>query len=218
MKAIIYVEGPSDRAALGALLAPIVERKLEEGVSIRFVEAPAGDRKTSLLTRGPVRAADIIANDADAVVALLPDLYPRNKGFPHETPVEMAAGCMKLFQQALEVRGRGGDERLLQRLRPFCLKYDLEALLLAVPDGLQARLGGKALTRTWTVRVEDQDHDVPPKRIVEKLFENCGKRYRDTVDAPMILSGVSYRQLADLCPQCFAPFADFLENLPSLDV
>ncbi|NOG66452.1 MAG: hypothetical protein HND46_23830 [Chloroflexi bacterium] len=41
----IYVEGPSDEAAMRALLQPLIERKQAEGISIDFFEAPPGHKK-----------------------------------------------------------------------------------------------------------------------------------------------------------------------------
>ena len=64
-----------------------------------------------------------------------------------------------------------------------------------------------------TVPVEDQDHEHPPKRVVQHLFAQHGQRYQATVDAPLILGASSYTQIADLCAQCFKPFVGFLEAL-----
>jgi hypothetical protein len=48
---------------------------------------------------------------------------------------------------------------------------------------------------------------------VEQLFSKHGQKYQGTVDAPVILESVDYKRLAKDCPQCFAPFIDFLEGL-----
>jgi hypothetical protein len=67
--------------------------------------------------------------------------------------------------------------------------------------------------RHWNIPVEDQDHAMPPKRIVEKLFNARSEVYQDTVDAPVILSTCNYEDIADRCPQCFKPFVEFLKAL-----
>lgn len=36
--------------------------------------------------------------------------------------------------------------------------------------------------------------------------------YVETEDAPEILAGADYRDLKRRCPQCFAPFVDYLES------
>ena len=48
MRVIVYVEGPSDKAAMNALLEPLLEQKRQEGISIEFFKTPAGDRKASV--------------------------------------------------------------------------------------------------------------------------------------------------------------------------
>lgn len=53
MKVMIYVEGPSDRFALEALLSPLVERKNSESVNILFLPAVSGDRKEFCPHQGP---------------------------------------------------------------------------------------------------------------------------------------------------------------------
>jgi hypothetical protein len=104
------------------------------------------------------------------------------------------------------------DERLESRFQVFCFKHDLEALVLASHEALKARLHADKLAATWTLPVEDVDHGRPPKRIVEEIFASHGQRYRETVDAPMILGASRYEMLAERCPQCFAPFVAFLAS------
>jgi hypothetical protein len=213
MKVVVYVEGPSDRAAMLALLAPLLEQKKQEGISIDFFESPEGDKKASVLTKVPKRAAIIIRNDPSAIVVAMPDLYPKNKGFVHETFKELEAGILKNFADALQAKGRAIDARLRKRLKVFCFKHDLEALLLAAKEALGYRLGASSLKVTWKIPVEDQNHGRPPKRIVEELFAQYSKSYRDTVDAPVILGASKYQDIADQCPQCFKPFVQFLASL-----
>jgi hypothetical protein len=213
MKVVVYVEGPSDRAAMLALLAPLLEQKKQEGISIDFFESPAGDKKTSVLTKVPIRAAAILGHEPSAVVVAMPDLYPRDKAFPHETVEELKTGILKNFDKALQSRGRKVDARLRERFKVFCFKYDLEALLLAAKEALGDRLGVKSLKVTWKVPVENQNHDLPPKYVVEELFMKHSKRYQGTVDAPLILGASKYQDIADQCPQCFRPFVQFLASL-----
>ena len=109
--------------------------------------------------------------------------------------------------------GGGDDDRLKDRFRVFCFKYDLEVLILASEEALKTRLGIDHLEVTWQIPVEDQDHDQPPKKIVETLFKEYGIRYKGTADAPLILGQSNYLDIADKCPQCFKPFVDFLTSL-----
>lgn len=79
----------------------------------------------------------------------------------------MLAGIRENFTEALKVKGHG-DDRLKNRFKVFCFKHDLEALVLASGDALKALLGVKSLDVYWHEPVEDQNHDKPPKRIVEE--------------------------------------------------
>jgi hypothetical protein len=212
MRVIVYVEGVSDREAMRALLMPLLQRKREEGVDINFRPAIKGDAKKYVLLKVPQRAVDIILNDPYSVVVAMPDLYPKNKGFSHETFDELKAGIHKNFNDTLRARGLKDDIRLRDRFKIFCFKYDLEALVLAAEEALRSQLGIDHLKVTWQRPVEDQDHDHPPKQIVENLFREHGKRYRSTV-ARAILENSDYQNIADKCPQCFKPFVEFLTSL-----
>jgi len=145
-RVVVYVEGPSDKAAMEALLKPLLRQRRQQGIAIDFFDAPAGDRKKSLLLKIPHRAVNILCNQPATFVVTMPDLYPRNRGFPHKTYEELANGVLK-------------------------------------------------------------------KRVVEDLFRQHRQRYRDTVDAPLILSGSDYQGLAEACPQCFKPFVEFLSSI-----
>lgn len=212
MKVLVYVEGPSDKFALEAVLRPLLERKCSESINILFFHAVSGDRKEYVLTKVPRKAVHILKTDPRAVVIALPDLYPKDKAFPHTSPEELRQGVLASFAGALREK-RINDRQISERFRVFCLKHDLEALLLASKEPLRARLGFPSLSTSWAVPVEDQDHDRPPSAIVEELFQSAGKMYRGQIDAPAILSGVNYKDLMDLCPQCFKPFVEFLEEM-----
>ena len=210
---IVYLEGPSDKNAMEALLVPLLQQKQKEGVTIKFFEAPKGDKKESVLIKVPRRAVDIIRNRRNSVVVAMPDLYPRDKGFKHETFDELKAGILKNFDDALQSKGATDDARLKECFTVFCFKYDLEALILASEEALRKRLDTERLKITWQIPVEDQNHNDPPKRIIEKLFEEHGESYQGTDDAPLILGQSNYLDIASKCPQCFKPFVEFLTNL-----
>ncbi|WP_022835892.1 DUF4276 family protein [Salisaeta longa] len=212
MNVIVYVEGPSDANAMEALLAPLIKEKLRRGIHIKFFGAPTGHKKKSVLLKVPVRAVNILRNRPKARVVALPDLYPPNAGFPHETVEELREGMQETFRAHVQEKGLQ-DARLGQRFEAFCFKHDLEALVLAAENSLGARLGTDSLPVSWQTPVEDQNHDKPPKRIVEELFEAHGTRYRGAIDAPLILSRARYEDIVEQCPQGFGPFVEFLERL-----
>lgn len=212
MKIIVFVEGPSDKQAMEVLLRPLLEEKREAGIRIGFFESPTGDKKKTLLNKVPIKAVNILGNEPDSMVVAMPDLYPRNKGFPHETVEELVDGMHANFREALEKKGLEPDERIRSRFQVFCFKHDLEALLLVADRPLCAALGTERLERNWALDVENQNHDTPPKRIIENLFEECGQRYHETADAPLILRDCSYSEIAESCPQGFGRFVSFLEK------
>ena len=218
MKVNIYVEGPSDKNAMEALLVNLIDQKSEEGVRIEFFPIKGsnndrgGDAKRDLLLKAPTKAVNILCNAPNSIAIILPDLYPRNKGFTHETFQQLEAGIMEIFSQALQKKGIQ-DERLKERFKVFCFKYEMEALILAAESGLRGKLGVTDLEVTWTIPVEDQNHDRPPSRIVEQLFRDCGKGYNKPVDPQLILRNTSYQEIAEKCPQCFKPFVEFIEGI-----
>jgi hypothetical protein len=221
MKVEIYVEGTSDKYAMEALLAPLIERKLLAGTSIDFIaikgndNSRGGDAKKDLLTKTPIKAVNILRNQPDSIVVVIPDLYPKNKGFKHETIQELENGILNNFNQVLNDKGIN-DNRLRERFKVFCFKHDLEALILAAESELRRVLGVNdidALPISWTKPVEEQNHNLPPKDIVEKIFQTYGKKYRGSSDARIILGSARYQDIAERCPQAFQPFVEFLENL-----
>ena len=218
MMVIIYVEGPSDKNAMEALLVNLIDKKSEEGVSIEFFPIKGsnndrgGDAKRDLLLKAPTKAVNILCNNPNSIAIILPDLYPRKKCFRHETFQQLEAGIMKNFSQALQNKGIQ-DERLKERFKVFCFKYEMEALILAAESALQGKLGVTSLGVTWTIPVEDQNHDRPPSKIVEQLFRDSGKKYDKRVDPQLILRDTSYQEIADKCTECFKPFVKFIEGI-----
>ncbi len=206
---IVYVEGLSDRLALEELLEGLLQQLVAEGVAVSFIPT---EGKRRLLNRTPLKALNILRNNPHALVVALPDLYPPNVVFDHRTVEDLQHALRTEFERQAR-RKRVTDTRVLSRFHIFCLKYDLEALVLAAERELASRLGQPSIERTWIVPVEDQDHNRPPKRVVEELFAACGERYRDTIDAPLILGAAHYPDIAAACPQCFQSLVAFLESL-----
>lgn len=219
MQVIIYVEGLSDVRAMNALLASLIAKKQEQGISIQFASAKGknnqrgGDAKKDILIKMPAQALEIILNRPEYMIVLMPDLYPKNKGFPHETFAELERGIMDKFQGALEAKGLADDSRFRERFKVFCFQHDLEVLILAAEESLKKYLGVKSFKISWQIPVEEQNQDLPPKRIVERLFESCGRKYKEVSDAASILQDADYQKISDRCPQSFKPFVDFLESL-----
>jgi hypothetical protein len=97
VKVLIYVEAPSDKAGMQELLLPLIDEKRKRGIAIEFFETPEGDRKASVLTKVPVKAVNILKNTPECIVVAMPDLYPRNKVFPHSTIQELQARYLQIL-------------------------------------------------------------------------------------------------------------------------
>ncbi len=216
MKVLVYVEGPSDRDGLSALLRPLIEAGREKGVGISFHPQHS---KAALLQDVPRKAADHLADQPDDLVIAMPDLYPMSR----YTGTHNQHGSFADLDRLLRERFDGLAKKLSlpaavrRQFRVHCLKHDLEVLLLAAPDELRQRLGTEdALRKAWRKPVEDQDDNRPPKRVVEGLFSKYRMKpgYQDVVDAPWILERASLAAVEGACPQRFAPFvADLRASL-----
>jgi len=208
----VYVEGPSDQLGMRELLSGIIEIAARKGNKIDFY--PLGG-KEALLKKGPKKAINILRNRPNSWVFLLPDLYPRNKPFSHENYQDLKGELDKQFTE--EIQRKNCDEQIGKRFLVHCFKYDFESLLLASENILLQRLGKSKFSCKWKVPVEDQDHNNPPKRIVEVLFRDANMKYKDTADAPWILNRSNYRDLMIKCPQNFKPFIEDLFSILELE-
>jgi len=209
MKVIVYVQGPSDQRVMQTLLDYLLDCLRAAGVAIEFIPT---EGKRRLMRQTPIKAVNILRRDPQTVVIALPHLYASSAGSHYSTSDELANALRQAFERELVRRQLDGTQ-FRDRFLVFCLKYDLEALVLAAEEGLASRLGVASVAPTWAKPVEDQDHERPPQRVVEELFEAHGDRYYDVIDAPLILGGARYSEIAAACPQCFKPFVAYLESL-----
>ena len=105
----------------------------------------------------------------------------------------------------------------MDRFFVHCFKYDLESLILASEKALLTRLKKEKFSQSWANPVEDQNHNKPPKQIVEALFRDSGMKYKDTADVPWILKRSSHRDLVKKCPQNFKPFVEDLFKILGME-
>ena len=209
----VYVEGPSDQLGMRELFAGVIETAKQKGKTIDFY--PLNGKEPLLLNKGPLRALNILRNRPDSYVFLVPDLYPPNKPFVHVDFDELKNELQKRFNH--ELQRKACDNRLVDRFFVHCFKYDFETLILASEEALLARIEKPHFSQSWKKPVENQNHDKPPKRIVESLFSNSGMKYKDTADAPWILKRSNYRDLIEKCPQNFKPFVEDLFGILGME-
>ena len=151
MKILVYVEGPSDRAGLRALLGPIIEAGRRKGVGISFHPQFSKD---AILDEVPRKAADHLSDRPTDLVIALPDLYPmaKYKGTrnAHTSFDELEILLQRRFEERADEVNLPDDTRL--HFMVHCLKHDLEALILAAPAQLRLRLGTKyRLKKRWKI-------------------------------------------------------------------
>jgi hypothetical protein len=209
----VYVEGPSDQLGMRQLFTDVMEIAKQKGRMVDFFPL---NGKEPLLNKGPIKAINILRNRPNSYVFLVPDLYPPNKPFAHINFAELKDHLKKRFDE--ELQRKRCDNRLADRFFVHCFKYDLEALVLASEKALLARLEKPQFSQSWTKPVENQNHNKPPKRIVEGLFRDSGKKYKDTADVPWIFKRSSHKELVIRCSQNFKPFVEDLFRILGMEV
>jgi hypothetical protein len=195
VKVFIYVEGLSDKLALQALFQKYTQQLRHRKHGLFFVVLK---NKSKFLAKiGPLAAQKLAENDEARVVAL-PDLYPNQQysgtDHAHANFSELCEVLTGLVTKALRTcfgkRSRAREE-VQSRFYPCALKHDLEMLLLAAWRCLQQHIR-KPLSGSWRHPAEGQNQIHPPKQIVEQIFMSKTKRaYRDTKDAPAVLRRVT---------------------------
>jgi hypothetical protein len=195
MKIWIYVEGPGDKNGLDALWDSWREALSQRGHGIRVI--PLENKSQFFRKLGSRASEKLCANNEDLVVGL-PDLYPYRE-YDHTKYKHTGLEDLKEVQRR-EVRtelkniyGINDANQIMERFFPCALKHDFEMLLLAAKNELKSYIDTPDNLGKWRNPVEDQDHDNPPKYVVEELFRTkSAKRrsYRDTVHAPAILRNV----------------------------
>jgi len=216
MRIRIYVEGPSERAALPKLLAPV---------------RPTGARLDIYPLKGSrflkeigFRAGAVLWQEKDAHVFACPDLAPRESYHGTRWAYSDYDSLAALLGREVgsDLRARLGTQRakqLMRRFHPHPFRHDFEVLLLACPDLLKRYIGTNVdITTQYRKNPEDQDFNEYPKRVVGKLFSRFAKRRYDPVaDCPRILEGVTaehLRRIEELCPR----MREFLRAIQGLTV
>jgi hypothetical protein len=214
MKVLIYVEGPSDKAALSALLRPIIEQGKGSRVSFSFHPMRG---KSEILKELGLKAANHLKSNPDDYVFAVPDLYPMldydQTDAAHRSFEQLKAYLTTQFLK--EANRFGLPEVVRSHYRIHCFKHDLEVLLLAAADVFRRRLKTRdGIEKNWRAPPETQNGSKPPKSVVEGLFMKYLKRsYVEMTDAPWILERVAPEELCSACPQNFKPLFTELDRL-----
>ncbi len=198
MKVWIFVEGSSDVKALSALWDGWKQNLSTKGWGIQVIPL---DSKSKYFRKIGSRATEKLANDAQDLVVGLPDLYPNrdyaNTDYRHNNLQELQGVQRRLVKQHLQQQmgRRANVDGHIARFYASALKHDLEVLLLAATSQLQFRLNMSNRPSGWRRPPEDQNQNMPPKKIVERIFRTHLKRpYREIADSHAILSKADLRE------------------------
>lgn len=198
MKVWVFVEGPSDRLALMALWDGWLRSLGSKGWGIHVLPL---DSKSQYLRKIGPRVAEKLAQAPRDLVVGLPDLYPiaPYRGTPHEHADLPALQTLQksLVEEALRTVFKvTKTDSAMGRFHASAMKHDLEVLLLAAKASLRTRLKTKEALGNWRNPPEDQNHDKPPKRIVEELFRTkLGRAYLDTTDFAAAMRNTALRDV-----------------------
>ena len=198
MKVWVFVEGPSDRLALMSLWDAWLRNMSDRGWGIHVLPL---DNKSQYLRKIGHRAAEKLAQDPQDLVVGLPDFYPiqpyRGTTYEHADLPTLQTLQKTLVQDALRSVFRvATTTTAMSRFHASAMKHDLEVLLLAAKEALRTRLKTKDRLGNWRNPPEDQNHDHPPKRIVEELFRaKLGRAYLDTTDFAAVMRNAELRDL-----------------------
>jgi hypothetical protein len=214
VKVLVYVEGPGDKIALGALCRMVIDQGSKSRVGISFHSM---NGKSEILKELGLKAANHLKSNPEDYIFALPDLYPMAEydgtEVAHRSFEQLKAHLTGRFLKAADRFGL--PDAVRSHYRVHCLKHDLEVLLLGTPDVLRQRLKTEdGLEKKWRKPVEDQNDKDPPKMVVKGLFKKYRKQpYDAKIDAPWILERASTRDLCTACPQNFRPFFTELDRL-----
>jgi hypothetical protein len=193
----IYVEGPTDKAGLEALLSDLIVSAMNCQVEIKIIHPNSGDRQKELIFNYPAKALSILRNNPHEVVFIIPDLYPMNRfGQHYNTPEELHA----LIKNQVKI----DDSRIKNRLHIHCFVHEFEAILMAsdIPHK-------ESYPKYNWAEPEKQNGKFPPKQIITQLYPE----YDGPSDAPALLKKYgSIEMISKKCPY----FSNFIDDLKSV--
>ncbi len=191
MKFVLFVEGHTEKQAIGSFLKRWLDAKLPESVGIKVVRFEGWPemvkdmpRKAKMHLAGPDR------NNIIAVLALL-DLYG-----PTFYPNHLQTSKERLDWAIREMEKKVGDPRF----HMFFAVHELEAWLLSQPD-IFPRAIAEAIGKIPQAP-EDVDFDTPPsKRLHEFYQQKPGPKYKKTTHGVQLFAKLDPNVAAEKCPE-----------------
>lgn len=191
MKFVLFVEGYTERKAVGAFLKRWLDSRTRESIGIKVVRFDGWPemvkdmpKKAKMHLAGPDR------HNVIAVLALL-DLYG-----PTFYPSHLSTSRERLEWATQEMQNKVGDARF----RMFFAVHELEAWLLSQPEIFPKPIAD-AVSRISNAR-EDVDFDAPPsKRLCEFFQQKTGLKYKKTTHGVQYFSKLDPEVAAERCPE-----------------
>ena len=201
MKFVLFVEGHTERKAIGAFLKRWLDPQLQSPVGIATVRYNGyGDllrdvaKRAKTMLNDPRDGRDIIA-----VVSLL-DYY--GPSFPYPRGVDGTDERCRWAKAHLESRV---DDA---RFRHFFAIHEFEAWLLSTPS-LFPREVQRHLPRQAP---ETVNTNTPPKTLLRELYRlHTGRNYKETVNGPDLFARLNPVEAYGRCPNLKALLDDLLQ-------
>jgi len=185
----VYVEGPSDKLGLEALLRNEIRDWRQRGIGLRLL--PLGGKGNVLGEIGRRTRLALATNHADHIFALI-DLYPGHVD---------AESLRQELRQRVEPQWHA-------RFHAHVAVHDFEAWVLANKEQLSKRLGVATLHGFNSPEtVNDQK---PPAERLKELFIRHKRTYQKEVDGPAILRRTTPAVISDQCPNFQLFYKDLL--------
>ena len=190
MKFILFVEGHTEKHAVGAFLKRWLDLRTPKSVGIMVVRF---DGWPEMVKDMPKKAKMHLAGpDHDEIIGVLAllDLYG-----PTFYPDHLLTSKERLDWATQEMENRVGDARF----HMFFAVHEFEAWLLSQPE-IFPRPIAEAISKIPRAP-EDVDFDAPPSKRLREFYEKAGRNYKKTTHGVQLFAKLDPNVAAEKCPE-----------------
>ena len=208
MNFVVFVEGDTERKALGQFLKRWLDPRLNQPVGVKVISSRGwASYRKEVKAKVHLHLSGRGSTDTIAAIGLLdlygPDFYP-----PH---VQSAEDRRAWAKQDIE------RHVAHPRFRQHFAVHEVEAWLLAEPDVLPPRvrdaLPGKC------AQPETINFDEPPARLLDQLYrQRLGRRYAKVIDGSDLFRKLAPDKAYAACPSLKAMLDDMHQLAASAEV
>jgi len=202
MKFLLFVEGHTEKRAVGQFLARWLNARLSRRVGLVVINLRGSGRfGKGVVEQAGFHLARDTAGQIVAAIGLL-DLY-RGADWPAEkvTPAERYAWGVRHYEKTV-----GND-----RFRMFFAVHETEAWLLSDPGIFRPEVG-RRIRPEWSAQPEEVDFDDPPARRLQAAYRVAANRaYRKALDGPNLFARLDPQTAYEKCPHLKALLDTMLE-------